>query len=243
MLRILDHPFLVTMFGALQSDTHVYFLMECCEGGDMHSRLGSRSLPEAAAITYAAEILLALQYLHLQGVIYRDLKPENVLLHPSGHIRLTDFDLACCSETSTIRVAEVVLDRAGSQPCDEPTDTGNCSGTSSSLALPPTTKLSSLMVEPVTRSNSFVGTEEYLAPETIAGTGHAAAVDWWALGIFIFEMLTGRTPFQGAHRNGTFENILHSEIVWPVEGCNASSEARDIVARLLHKVRWQLLIA
>lgn len=65
------------------------------------------------------------------------------------------------------------------------------------------------------RTNSFVGTEEYIAPEVIKGSGHTSAVDWWTLGILIYEMLYGTTPFKGKNRNATFANILREDIPFP----------------------------
>ena len=70
------------------------------------------------------------------------------------------------------------------------------------------------------RTNSFVGTEEYIAPEVIKGCGHTSAVDWWTLGILIYEMLFGTTPFKGKNRNATFANILRDEVPFP-EGSGA----------------------
>lgn len=68
------------------------------------------------------------------------------------------------------------------------------------------------------RTNSFVGTEEYIAPEVIKGCGHTSAVDWWTLGILIYEMLFGTTPFKGKNRNATFANILRDEVPFPEGG-------------------------
>lgn len=268
MLSALDHPFFVTLFGTLQSDTHVHFVLEYCEGGELHSRLArlpGRRLPEPAARSYAAQVLLALQYLHLQGVIYRDLKPENVVLRPDGHIRLIDFDLACCSETGAISVAELGAApwgsdttasengsssadaqqrgsdeerRAGASVGSSTAAVGAKSSRSNSIVSGTRTSKLSLVAQPTKRSNSFVGTEEYLAPETVAGTGHAAPVDWWALGVFVFELLTGGTPFRGRRRNDTFDNILHKDPVWPKD-CDASPQVRDLVSRLLIKVCWE----
>jgi protein-serine/threonine kinase len=65
------------------------------------------------------------------------------------------------------------------------------------------------------RTNSFVGTEEYIAPEVIKGNGHTSAVDWWTLGILIYEMLFGTTPFKGRNRNATFANILRDDVPFP----------------------------
>lgn len=75
------------------------------------------------------------------------------------------------------------------------------------------------------RTNSFVGTEEYIAPEVIKGCGHTSAVDWWTLGILIYEMLFGTTPFKGKNRNATFANILRDEVPFP-EGSGAQNVSK-----------------
>ncbi|KAF9177133.1 serine/threonine protein kinase, AGC [Haplosporangium sp. Z 27] len=104
---------------------------------------------------------------------------------------LTDFDL---SKQST--------------PAGEPTVVK-----SSSPSTPPAIDTKACIAN--LRTNSFVGTEEYIAPEVIKGTGHTSSVDWWTLGILIYEMLFGTTPFKGKDRNATFNSILHTEVQFP----------------------------
>jgi protein-serine/threonine kinase len=82
------------------------------------------------------------------------------------------------------------------------------------------------------RTNSFVGTEEYIAPEVIKGCGHTSAVDWWTLGILIYEMLYGTTPFKGRNRNQTFQNILKEDVPFP-DG-NGAPQVSKYVAHLHH---------
>lgn len=83
------------------------------------------------------------------------------------------------------------------------------------------------------RTNSFVGTEEYIAPEVIKGCGHTSAVDWWTLGILIYEMLFGTTPFKGKNRNATFANILRDEVPFP-EGSGSPNVSKCVFfSRLL----------
>jgi protein-serine/threonine kinase len=77
------------------------------------------------------------------------------------------------------------------------------------------------------RTNSFVGTEEYIAPEVIKGCGHTSAVDWWTLGILIYEMLFGTTPFKGKNRNATFANILRDEVPFP-EGSGTTNVSKYV---------------
>ncbi|KAK9710520.1 serine/threonine protein kinase, AGC, partial [Basidiobolus ranarum] len=87
------------------------------------------------------------------------------------------------------------------------------------------------------RTNSFVGTEEYIAPEVIQGNGHTSAVDWWTLGILLYEMLFGTTPFKGSNRNVTFSNILKREIQFPTSPhCQQiSRDCKSLIRKLLHK--------
>lgn len=87
------------------------------------------------------------------------------------------------------------------------------------------------------RTNSFVGTEEYIAPEVIKGNGHTSAVDWWTLGILIYEMLFGTTPFKGKNRNATFANILRDEVPFPEHsGSNqVSNLCKSVIRKLLIK--------
>lgn len=84
------------------------------------------------------------------------------------------------------------------------------------------------------RSLSFVGTEEYIAPEVIEGKSQTAAVDWWTLGVLLFEMVCGSTPFHGEDRTETFSRILHDDMAWPAE-VSLSPECKNLIKRLLHK--------
>eukprot|EP00475_Leptophrys_vorax_P005415 TRINITY_DN13277_c0_g1_i1.p1 TRINITY_DN13277_c0_g1~~TRINITY_DN13277_c0_g1_i1.p1 ORF type:complete len:630 (-),score=74.20 TRINITY_DN13277_c0_g1_i1:169-1875(-) len=239
ILGRIDHPFLPTLYASFQTNTHVCLITEFCNGGELYGILEKQKgkrLPEAAARFFAAEVLLALEYLHCQGVVYRDLKPENVLVAESGHAVLSDFDLsfnATCEpkvEVPPIPAdVEKRLRKAQQVGC-----TGGSSGPSALDLQRELCLLPVLKADPDATSNSFVGTEEYIAPEIISGTGHSSAVDWWAFGIFVHELLYGRSPFRGRNRQRTFTNVLTKDLTFPANP-PVSAEAKDLMLQLLQR--------
>ena len=216
---------------------------------------------------YVAETVLALEYLHMMGVVYRDLKPENVLVRGDGHIMLSDFDLSlkcdvvpmllrhnslphnatAAAKPSCVPPIQPVLsclfkgvhkchakeEAVPKKPGDDEAD-----GASSE----PADTNPELVVEPVSaRSKSFVGTHEYLAPEVISGQGHGSAVDWWTLGVFMYEMIYGRTPFKGESNDKTLANIIKQPLAFPRVAAASGREwdehlrAQDLMGQLLAK--------
>ncbi|KAF5001985.1 hypothetical protein FDECE_10787 [Fusarium decemcellulare] len=219
ILATSNHPFIVTLYHSFQSEDYLYLCMEYCSGGEFFRALQTRPgkcIPEEDARFYAAEVTAALEYLHLMGFIYRDLKPENILLHQSGHIMLSDFDLSKQSDPGG--KPTMIVGKNGARTDALPTiDTRSCIANF--------------------RTNSFVGTEEYIAPEVIKGSGHTSAVDWWTLGILIYEMLYGTTPFKGKNRNATFANILREDIPFPdhTGSPQISNLCKSLIRKLLIK--------
>nr|AML79101.1 putative LOV domain-containing protein [Laurelia sempervirens] len=216
IISLLDHPFLPALYTSFQTATHVCLITDFCAGGELFALLDKQPMKifrEEAARFFAAEVVVGLEYLHCLGIIYRDLKPENILLQKDGHVVLTDFDLSFLTscKPQVIKYA-VPTKRRKSKSQPSPT----------------------FVAEPVTQSNSFVGTEEYIAPEIITGAGHSSAIDWWALGILLYEMLYGRTPFRGKNRRKTFANILHKDLTFP-SSIQVSLTARQLIHGLLHR--------
>ncbi|RCV37057.1 hypothetical protein SETIT_8G032200v2 [Setaria italica] len=276
ILEAVDHPFLPRLYGVAEGDRWSCLLTEFCPGGDLHvlrQRQPHRRFSEAAVRFYAAEVVAALEYIHMVDIVYRDLKPENVLVRADGHIMLTDFDLSLKCDPTAPTPAHVISDPLSSlagrsaavstsctiSSCIVPTvscfqlfpgrgrsrrrrrwrtkkpsssNSGNISrfpsGGSGGLEL-------EFVAEPVElRSMSFVGTHEYLAPEIVSGEGHGSSVDWWTLGVFIFELLYGVTPFKGYDNEMTLANIVARALEFPKEP-SVSSAAKDLVTALLAK--------
>nr|AML77023.1 putative LOV domain-containing protein [Boswellia sacra] len=216
ILDMLDHPFLPALYASFQTKTHICLITDYCPGGELFlllDRQPTKVLKEDAVRFFAAEVVVALEYLHCQGIIYRDLKPENVLLQSNGHVSLTDFDLSCITSCKP-----QLLIPATNEKKKQHRNQQN----------------PIFMAEPMRASNSFVGTEEYIAPEIITGAGHTSAVDWWALGILLYEMLYGYTPFRGKTRQKTFANILHKDLKFP-GSIPVSLHAKQLMYRLLHR--------
>ncbi|XP_030000325.1 cGMP-dependent protein kinase 2 [Sphaeramia orbicularis] len=153
-------PFVVKLYRTFKDNKYVYMLLEACLGGEIWSLLRDRgSFDEPTAKFCVGCVTEAFDYLHRKGVLYRDLKPENLMLDGEGYIKLVDFGFA-----KKIR-------------CGQKTWT-------------------------------FCGTPEYVAPEIILNKGHNFSVDFWSLGILVFELLTGSPPFSGSDQMMTYTFIL-----------------------------------
>lgn len=253
ILSTLDHPFLPTLYAHFDASHYSCLVMEFCPGGDLHSLRQQQLIKRfslRATRFYAAEVLVALEYLHMMGVVFRDLKPENVLVREDGHIMLSDFDLSLrCDAVATLeKTTEGDNNLSVRAPpgavCSNIDPVISCFLPSSSSSSNRATRSAryetrpELVAEPRdARSKSFVGTHEYLAPEVISGEGHGSPVDWYTLGIFIFELLYGRTPFRGSSNEATLTNIVTQPLRFPERVPKRDREAweaaRDLIKKLL----------
>lgn len=179
--------FIVRLYRSYKDARYIYFLMEPCMGGDLWTllqRQKTRRFEEKDARFIAGCVLEAFTYLHERDIVYRDLKPENLLIDEHGYIKLTDFGFAKHLGTRG-------------------------------------------------RTFTFAGTPEYVAPEIILSRGHDKAVDYWAFGIFIFELLTGRTPFR---TNDVSHMRTYNKILTGIDSIEfpsyVSSRARNIIEKL-----------
>ena len=185
VMSVIKHPFIVSLRYSFQTDNKLYLILDYCPGGSLASYLiKEKRFSEERAKIYLCEVLLGLEELHKRDIIFRDLKPDNVVIDSEGHALITDFGLS----------KEGVL------------------GTDS--------------------AKSFCGSVAYLAPEMIKRKGHGKPVDWYLLGVLLYEMLVGAPPFFSNNRNEMFSNISKGKLRVPTA---LSIECKNILRDLLQK--------
>ncbi|CAO3574708.1 unnamed protein product [Mortierella alpina] len=265
VLALTKTPFVVQLFYAFASKDYLYLVMEYVIGGDLSSLLAVfGSFDEDMAKMYIAECVLALEYLHSNGITHRDLKPDNMLVNAEGHLKLTDFGLSRITvpdqndmfswqeykspslnrrhmtrpPTSLSSKGKKGLSSV-SKAKDVPTTTSmspespTLAAAASSAAASTATTSGRAARRHRGSSKALLGTPDYLAPELLLGIGHGPAVDWWSLGVCLFEFLTGYPPFMDEAPEAIFKNILNHDIQWPEEGL--SWEAHDLINKLLSR--------
>ncbi|XP_019350457.2 cGMP-dependent protein kinase 1 isoform X2 [Alligator mississippiensis] len=183
-------PFVVGLVGTFRDSRYVYLLLEFCAGGELWTKLREvRCFEEEVAVFCSACVVEALDYLHGLGIVYRDLKPENLMLDGQGYVKLVDFGFA----------KELARGE---------------------------------------KTYSFCGTPEYLAPEILRHEGHDFGVDFWMLGVLVFEMLVGRPPFHSAEPQKIYSKILDGVFSFPAY---LSEAACSLVAKLCRRRPGQRL--
>ncbi len=181
ILLSLDHPFVVKLGGRFQDDRYLYLVLEYVMGGEFFSALRKAGHLEAdAARFYCAQVLQVFEYLHKQSIIYRDLKPENLLLDRDGYLKVTDFGFA----------KKVAF-----------------------------------------KTYTLCGTPEYLAPEVLLNKGHGKGVDYWALGILLYEMCAGQPPFVADDVMQIYSQIIEGDLKFPSKTFDRG--AKSLIKRLL----------
>ena len=185
VLAQMHHPFIINLKFSFQSEDKLYMVLSFVNGGELFVHLQEAGrFDEYRAKFYTAELLLALEYLHSYNIIYRDVKPENLLLDYNGHIALCDFGLCKMHMTKG------------------------------------------------EKTNTFCGTPEYLAPELLLGEGYTNVVDWWTLGVLLYEMLTGLPPFYSENQKEMYTKIVEEDLAFPLF---VAPVARDLLSQLLEK--------
>ncbi|XP_071398746.1 cGMP-dependent protein kinase 1, partial [Centroberyx affinis] len=181
ILKAIQSDFIVRLHAAFKDTRYIYMIMEFCGGGEIWTKLKEVGrFGEPVAIFCTACVVEAYAYLHKKSIMYRDLKPENLMLDARGYVKLVDFGFA----------KELVRGE---------------------------------------KTYSFVGTPEYMAPEIIQNQGHDFAVDFWSLGILVFELLVGSPPFSSSEPQKIYAKILDGVLKYPPY---MSEAAKSIISKL-----------
>ncbi|XP_067429870.1 serine/threonine-protein kinase N2 [Thunnus thynnus] len=178
------HPFLVNLHGCFQTADHVCFVMAYSPGGDLMKHIHTSIFTEKQTRFYSSCVLLGLEFLHQNKIVYRDLKLDNLLMDADGFVRIADFGL-----------------------CKEGMGHGD-------------------------RTSTFCGTPEFLAPEVLTDNNYTRSVDWWGLGVLIYEMLVGESPFPGDDEEEVFDSIVNDDVRYPRF---LSPESVSLMQKLLQK--------
>uniref|UniRef100_A0A672J1I8 protein kinase C n=1 Tax=Salarias fasciatus TaxID=181472 RepID=A0A672J1I8_SALFA len=178
------HPFLVNLHGCFQTADHVCFVMAYSPGGDLMTHIHNGIFTDKQTLFYASCVLLGLEFLHQNKIVYRDLKLDNLLMDADGFIRIADFGL-----------------------CKEGMGYGD-------------------------RTSTFCGTPEFLAPEVLTDNNYTRSVDWWGLGVLVYEMLVGESPFPGDDEEEVFDSIVNDDVRYP---SFLSPESVSLIQKLLQK--------
>uniref|UniRef100_A0A3P8VZR4 Rho-associated protein kinase 1 n=1 Tax=Cynoglossus semilaevis TaxID=244447 RepID=A0A3P8VZR4_CYNSE len=191
IMAFANSSWVVQLFFAFQDDRYLYMVMEYMPGGDLVNLMSNYDVPEKWARFYTAEVVLALDGIHAMGFIHRDVKPDNMLLDKSGHLKLADF--GTCMK----------MNKDGMVRCD-----------------------------------TAVGTPDYISPEVLKSQGgdgyYGRECDWWSVGVFLYEMLVGDTPFYADSLVGTYSKIMnHKNALTFPEDSDISNDAKNLICAFL----------
>lgn len=228
-----DHPFVCNLCFAFQNNDFLYLVMEFLAGGDLMTLLMAReTLTEDETRFYAAEMVVAIDTIHKLGFIHRDVKPDNLLIDESGHIKLSDFGL-CKSFNVDVDALPVANGQAGGSNSTGATgDAGESRSTLTNLTM--SERAAAWKKNARKQAFSTVGTPDYISVEVLMKRGYNKECDYWSLGVVLYEMLVGYPPFYADDALRTCRKILNwrETLKFPQEA-NVSWSAKNLIQSLL----------
>ena len=205
-LAALNHPNIAHVHGFEESGGVRALVMELVEGEDLSERIARGAIPVEEVLPIAKQIAEALEAAHEQGIVHRDLKPANIKVRPDGTVKVLDFGLAKAMDPARTSTA-----------------------TSMSLANSPT------LTSPATMVGIILGTAAYMAPEQARGRTVDRRADIWAFGVVLYEMLTGRRPFDGEEISDVLAAVLRQDIEWDALPAATPQRLRRLLERCLDR--------
>jgi serine/threonine protein kinase len=206
-LATLNHPNIAAIYGFEDSKGVQALVLELVEGPTLADRITQGPIPRDEALAIARQVAEALEAAHEQGIIHRDLKPVNIKLRPDGTVKVLDFGLAKALEPT--------------------------SPTSASVTASPTITTPAMM----TGIGMILGTAAYMSPEQAKGRPADKRSDVWAFGCVLYEMLTGKRPFEGEDVSETLAAVLRAEPDWNALPPSLSPSVALLVRRCLERDR------
>ena len=205
LLAALNHSNVGSIYGLEEAEGSRYLVLELIEGQSLAERLESGPLPRNEAFDVCRQIAAALEAAHESGIIHRDLKPGNVMLTPSGSVKVLDFGLA----------KEAAASSSGTNLASSPTmSVYAISGTGAGVVL---------------------GTAAYMSPEQARGKAVDKRTDIWSFGCVLYECLAGRQCFVGETVSDLIAQILQGEPEWDALPAKVPSRVRQLLRRCIEK--------
>lgn len=213
ILNEINSDYIVNCYYIIKEKSNIYYVMEYMKGGDLFSLLSSVYLLKSTIQLITAEVLLSLFYLHSKNITHRDIKPENILINDEGHFKLTDFGLSQCENKSN----KYAVYHGSNDVLFNNDDIEN-----SNEEL----------------KKKLVGTLNYMAPENFTEEYEITfAVDYWALGVLIYELYTFKVPFDAECTNAIKENIISIKINWEYIDCEETRDNYDNVDNAIDLIK------
>jgi serine/threonine-protein kinase len=210
----LNHPNILVIHEVGESNGTHYIVSEFIEGRTLREVLAERQLSLREVLDTSIQIANALSSAHGAHLLHRDIKPENLMIRPDGYVKVLDFGLAKLMQSR-----------------GEPESSGLAEGD------PRIDLLSGLQLPPSASTPGVImGTIGYMSPEQAKGELVDERTDIFSLGVVLYEMLAGRTPFADQSRAETFANLINAEPA-PLSASNAPEELQHIVAKMLRKIK------